>query len=155
MVALYDFQGTRRDAQNRLIIPARNIYGDITTIQTVSTSGEKRFLSGGAKTGSFFILDDQPVNPDDVVYICEGFATAASVQEATGKPTICAFDAGNLLPVAEALRRRYPDAELVICADDDTTKEHNTGRTKAIAAAIAVNCKVCFPSIKGSEVEAW
>ena len=147
--------GTRLDDQNRLLIPVRNIYGEITTIQTIAANGEKRFLPGGVKKGSFFTLDDQAIDHDGIVYICEGFATAASVQEATSKPTICAFDAGNLLPVAKAIRERYSDVELVICGDDDTTKEHNAGRTKAIEAALSVEGKVCFPMPKNTEVKAW
>ncbi|MCK5680112.1 toprim domain-containing protein, partial [bacterium] len=152
--------GTRLDDQRRLVIPARNIYGEITTVQTITAKGEKRFLSGGAKRGSFYILDDQPIDPDGIVYICEGFATAASVQEATIKPTICAFDSSNLLPVAKAIRERYPNISIVICGDDDrfhkdgtlkTPDEQNKGFESATAAAIAVGGKVCFPLFKSDD----
>ncbi len=111
--------GLRQDQSDRLIIPARNIYGEITTLQTISATSEKRFFSDCTKQGSFFILDDQDIDPDDIIYIAEGFATAATVQEATNKPTICAFDAGNLLPVAEAIRGRYPSLGIILVGDDD------------------------------------
>ena len=42
--------------------------------------------------------------------------------EATGRPVACAFDAHNLRPVAEALRRKYPDAKIVIASDDDRAR---------------------------------
>ncbi len=143
--------GAKLDDHGKLIIPARNIYGEITTVQTIAANGEKRFLNGGTKKGSSFTLDDQIINPNGIANITEGFSTAATVQEATGKPTICAFDAGNLLPVAEAIRGRYSDVEIVICGDDDRFKDKNTGREKATAAAIAVGGKVCFPSFKSDD----
>ncbi len=142
--------GIRQDNDGNLIIPAQNIYSEITTIQTIDPTGEKRFLSGGTKKGSFFILDDQAIDPDGIVYICEGFATAASIQEATGKPTACAFDAGNLQPLAE-LRQHYPTLNIVICGDDDRFKDQNPGYEKATAAALAVNGKVCFPSFQNDD----
>ena len=46
--------------------------------------------------------------PDWIALIAEGYATAASLHEATGLPVIVAFDAGNLLPVAQAIHKRYP-----------------------------------------------
>lgn len=152
--------GARQEQDGNLIIPARNIYSEITTLQRIFPSGDKRFLLGGTKKGSFFILNEQQIDPNKTTYLCEGFATAASVQKATGKPTICAFDAGNLKPVAEALRQRYSDLKIVICGDDDKFRkdgslkdntEENKGRESATATAIAVNGKVCFPSFKSDE----
>jgi len=109
--------GIRQDENGQLLLTARDIYGNITTTQTIDQNGNKRFMSGGKKNGSSFILNNQTIA--DRVYICEGFATAASVQEASGETTICAFDAGNLQPVAEALRSRYPELKLILCGDDD------------------------------------
>ena len=54
-----------------------------------------------------------------IVLVGEGYATCASVHEATGLPVAVAFDAGNLLHVAKALRERYPQARILILADDD------------------------------------
>ena len=144
-------QGLKQGNNGKLIVPARDIYGDITTLQFIDDEGGKRFLSGGVKKGSFYTLNGQTIDPGGIIYIAEGFATAASVQQATGKPTICAFDAGNLQQVAEALQSRYPDAEIVICGDDDRGKQVNKGREAATAAAFAVGGKVCFPSFKSDE----
>ncbi len=143
--------GARQDQHSNIIVPIRNIYGEITSLQFIDRDGNKKFLKGGEKKGGSYTLNDQAINPEGKVYICEGFATAASVQEATDKTTICALDAGNLLPVAEALRSRYPALELVICGDDDRFKSHNKGREVTPAAALAVGGKVCFPSFKSDE----
>jgi putative DNA primase/helicase len=44
--------------------------------------------------------------------------------------TVAAIDAGNLLPVAEVMRRKYPQAQIIIAADNDHQQDEqaNTGR---------------------------
>jgi putative DNA primase/helicase len=59
--------------------------------------------------------------PSGVIYVAEGYSTAASVYEATGQCAVCAFDAGNLAPVVEGLRTAWPRAEIVIAADNDAS----------------------------------
>jgi phage/plasmid primase-like uncharacterized protein len=46
--------------------------------------------------------------------ISEGYATAATLKEALGFPTVSAFDSGNLVQVAQALHARYPEKPVVI-----------------------------------------
>nr|WP_243855531.1 DUF927 domain-containing protein [Aquabacterium sp. A08] len=81
--------------------------------------------------------------------VAEGYATAASLFEATGYPVAVAFDAGNLQHVACALRKAHPAALLVVCGDDDRDTEAQTGinpgRMKASAAAQAVRGLVVLP----------
>lgn len=57
--------------------------------------------------------------PRGVVLVAEGYATAATLHEATGLPCAVAFDAGNLMPVALAVSQAYPGAWVLVCADDD------------------------------------
>lgn len=73
----------------------------------------------------------------EVICVAEGYATAASIFEATGYPVAVAFSAGNLLLVAEDLRRQHPEAQIILCADNDISKG-NPGLTAARAAAEAV-----------------
>lgn len=82
----------------------------------------------------------------DRLFICEGYATGASIHEATGHAVAVAFDSGNLKPVAEALRRKYPETKLIICADNDQWTEGNPGTTKAKEAAEAVGAAIVCPS---------
>ena len=56
-----------------------------------------------------------------------------------------AFNAGNLLPVAKAMRKRFPDMRLIVCADDDAKTPGNPGRTKAHEASLAIGGVVVFP----------
>ncbi len=74
------------------------------------------------KQGHYCLLGGLPVS---VVLIAEGYATAGSLHAATGLPVAVAFDAGNLLLVAQALHKRYARAHILLCADDDyLTKCH-------------------------------
>src|SRR5690606_3994669 len=83
--------------------------------------------------------------PRDIILVAEGYATAASLFEATGIATAVAFDAGNLAPVCKNLRRRYKRARLLICADDDTWTDGNPGVTKAKLAALECGGEVLIP----------
>lgn len=85
----------------------------------------------------------------DVLLVAEGYATAATLHQATGLPVAVAFTAGNLLPVCEALRKQYKRIHILVCADDDYLTEGNPGCAKAESAALAVGgawVKPEFPS---------
>ena len=112
---------------------------------------DKDFLPGAKKRGcSFPIGRPAADDPKPTIVICEGYATGASIHEATGHPVIVAFDAGNLKPVAERIRGRFPTAELVIAADNDQW----TGPTFENQNAIE-NPGVHFGRIAAKEVGAW
>lgn len=120
-----------------LMIPMK-LNGKITSLQFINRDGEKRFLPDGEK-GGYLIGKIEAGKP---VCICEGFATGASIHEATGHAVIVAFDAGNMMKLASALRANKPDIQIVLCADDD---ESGTGQRKAIEAAQAVGGLVAMP----------
>jgi putative DNA primase/helicase len=100
------------------------------------TGRDKEYWPPGlAKQGHWFQIGA----PSRVLVIAEGYATGASIHEATGHAVAVAFDAGNLLPVAKACRRRYPHAKVLIAADDDFATKGNPGVNAASAAALAVD----------------
>lgn len=117
--------------------------GEAWSLQIIYNWGGKHFASGGRVSGCYYLIGE--AQGAEVVCISEGFATAASVHEATGYPTYCAFIAGNLLHVAKAVRLMHPDAQLIITGDDDWQTEGNTGKAKATEAGIATGAKVVFP----------
>ena len=119
----------------------RDVDGELHSLQFILPDGGKRFLTGGRKRGCYYGIG----RPAGALCICEGYATAASIYEATGYATACAFDAGNLLPVAEALRAKFPRLSLVIAADNDSEAAGNPGLTAATAAARAVGAAVAVP----------
>lgn len=139
--------GLRIDTDERLVVPLRDENGELHSLQTIAADGTKRFLTGGRKRGLYHTLGE--IDPAGRILICEGYATAASVHEATGLTAIVAFDCGNLLPVAETLRRKYPATAIVICADDDFKTNGNPGSSKAEEAAKAIGASVTVPVFSG------
>ncbi|MBR4860428.1 MAG: toprim domain-containing protein, partial [Alphaproteobacteria bacterium] len=129
-----------------LIIPLYDIDGVMWSVQYITPEGTKRFVPGGRKKGCFCPIG----TPTDTIYLCEGFATAATVFEATGKYAVAAMDAGNLRHVAGALRQKYPMAQIIIAADNDWEKETNTGVESANAAAHEWGLSVIIPQITDS-----
>jgi len=130
--------GLRRDG-DRLLVPLRNSAGVLRGLQTIfaekaEDGTDKRFGKGVAVTGCYHSFGK--FGDDQVLAIVEGYATGASVHEATGWPVAVAFDCGNLLPVTQALRAKYPDVRLVVCCDDDwKQKAKNPGKIKGEEAA--------------------
>ena len=128
--------------RDRLVLPMRDAKEQkIHSLQFIGADGEKRYLTGGRKEAGYFGIG----KPEGVLCIAEGFATGASIHEATGYAVAVAFDCGNLFPVAKALRVRFPDIRLVLCADDDYQTTGNPGLTKAWEAALAVGGAVAVP----------
>lgn len=151
--------GVRFAAGGWLLVPMRDEAGTLWNVQRIapdkpSEGTDKLFLKGGRKSGLWHMLGDVASTGSDaaapvVLLVAEGYATAASLHEATGRPVAVAFDAGNLAYVARALRTQYPAALLVLCGDDDVQtfaqRGHNPGRDKAAAAARAVRGLAVFP----------
>lgn len=124
-----------------LIIPVRDVNGQIQSLQRIGLNGDKLYMKGGKKAGGMHMIG----TIGDTVYLVEGYATGATIFEATGTATVCAFDAGGLVPVAMALRLKHPAARIVICADNDQFTDGNPGITKATEAARAAGGSVVFP----------
>lgn len=104
-------------------------------------------MTGTPKRGAFHMVG--AVGSDvPVLAVAEGYATAATVHEATGWPVAVAFDAGNLEPVARAMRKARPSARLVVAADNDHRTAGNPGITKAQVAAEAVGGVVIAPEFE-------
>jgi putative DNA primase/helicase len=132
-----------------LLIPLYDLAtNQMVNLQRIAPDGTKLFLKGGQikGTGCPIQLTEEPILK---VFICEGYATAASIHHVTSQPVIAAMNANNLLPVAKALKRRWPEAEIVIAGDDDWLTEQETGvnpgKSKALEAANAIGAKVSFP----------
>ena len=129
-----------------LVIPMRNAAGELRSLQFITADGTKRPLTGGEKQGCHYLIKpDIAAAQSAILIVCEGFATGASIHKATGQPVAVAFDSGNLEPVAKALRKLYPDAALIVAADDDWQTPGNPGRTAAAGAAKAAGGIVVVP----------
>jgi len=143
--------GVKIDKEGCLIIPARDVDGHIHTLQTIGED-TKHFLKNGRKGGMMHVIDpNKEIAEAGRIIIAEGYATVATLHEATGNPVVAAFDSGNLKAVAVALKSKYPEAEMVIAIDNDHQLERNVGRAKAWDAARAVEGKVLEPPLSKEE----
>ena len=135
-----------------LLLPMRDYQGALHSLQGITLQGDKWFLKDGAMKGQFFRIGSASVNADGkrVIVLAEGFATAASVHEATGLQVLCCFSAWNMFAVARIMRQRQPDAEFIIAADNDTGCEAkgrgNTGMRVAFDAGMEFGMRVAVPS---------
>ena len=130
-----------RQRGDELLIPLYSS-GVLVNLQRITTNGNKRFLFGGRIKGAYSPLGR--ITPGKPLCICEGWATGATLHE-SGYTVACAMNAGNLKPVALALRAEYHTAEIIIAGDDDRQTEGNPGRAAANAAAAACGGLVTFP----------
>lgn len=159
--------GVRYSAKSgAMLVPMRNVKGGIVGLQIIGgtklAGGRNKtyWPKGMAKEGAFHLIGPRP-DPGEVLLICEGYATGASLHMATSLPVAVAFDAGNLMPVAEALRGEFPGRQFVICADDDwkTTKPDGTpwnpGIEKAENTALVVGGAVAVPIFDSNREIKW
>jgi putative DNA primase/helicase len=129
-----------RERDGDLLVPVTD-GGELHSLQLIKPNGWKQFLAGGRTRGCYFPIG----TPDDVLYVAEGYATAATIHEVTGFSTAAAFSSGQLLTVATTLRAKYPDIRIVVCADNDEDKDKNPGLTSARKAAEAVEGFLAVP----------
>ena len=145
--------GLRETADGLLVMPMRTVEGRLMNVQTIDASGEKRFLYGAKKLDLFHLIGG-PVRAGMPLYIAEGYATAASVHEATGAPVAVAIDTSNLGPAARALRAAHPGIEMAMAADNDAhlplrdapRTRPNAGMSKATDVAADVRARVLAPT---------
>lgn len=119
------------------------------------SKGDKFFADGARIEGCFHLMGDKlPREAPQTIYLCEGFATAASVKLAFPDVlVVAAFNANNLHPVAVALKEKYPSSAIIVCADNDAytviqNKHVNVGLIKGRKAAGAVQGELRWPVFK-------
>ena len=105
-----------------------NVNSEVVGMQTIEEN-QKRYMKGMGTTGSFFIIPGK-YSYNNNIYMCEGYATGCSIHQATDSMVVVAFDAGNLLAVANLFsknRKLNEDKNILVCADNDHTKKRNRG----------------------------
>ena len=110
--------GARVTGDGRLVVPLFDSEGVLSSLQYIDSEGGKLYHIGGATGGCFWQLGtaDEP----GVIYLAEGFATAATIHQTTNRPVVVAYSASNLVPVLGALRARLgATQDIVIVADRD------------------------------------
>jgi len=132
-----------RVLRNLLLVPFYDSSGKLTTVQMIypGKSGHKMLLTKGRIKGCC-----SPIQGSETrIYICEGFATGATIHELTGCKVLVAYSTSNLLHVAKEAKDKWPEATIVIAADNDHATPGNPGIKAATAAANAIGAEVAIP----------
>lgn len=134
--------GARVTGDGRLAVPLYDENGELSTLQYIDADGGKLYHPGGATGGKFNIIGntDEP----GVLYVAEGFATAATIHEATGRPCVVAYSASNIVPVVACLHETYK--EIVIVADHDAS---GVGQKYAEQASAKYGARMVMPPVLG------
>lgn len=144
----YDDEKKKHVEENVLLVPLFKD-GELASMQGIFT---RKVIKGGKPTDKFLLYSavKQGVYHDfgeltHTILICEGWATGATLHEATQLYTLAAIDAGNLIHVAKYIRKTYPLHRIIICADNDQYKKSNTGLKSAYTASATVDADVVYP----------
>ena len=181
---IYKNYGLKQDRFGNLLIPLFDINEKFWSLQRIFPNGNKMIgalLSNeqkkngekllAKKRGNFFIISDDmdlynknsaKLNIETLlkynkIYICEGFATAASVHEACKTPVIVGLDVGNLEFVVQNFFARFCNTHIIIAADNDARKEKDSGFNIGKEKAMQIknnfkNVSVCIPNFNDTEI---
>lgn len=149
-------KGIRQNEYNgkkQLIIP---LYAEkkLVNVQTIDEDGNKKFLNGGQKQGAYTIIGHFKQNQQGII-LAEGFATAASVHQATGKPVVVAFDAGNLKAVSEKLLNVLPENVSVYFAADNDPSQTGLHKAQAAAEVWSERAQILLPEFSPSQIQQY
>ena len=145
------------DNKGNLLMPLRDIDGKHWSNQKINVNF-KGFNKHSKKEGNFFIIGNQNLHQVQEFIVVEGYATGATIYEATQKTVIVAVDSGNLISVTENLNKKFPNSTILIAADNDKHQElkgkENVGYKKALEAAMKTHRNIIYPSFSNEEIRA-
>ncbi len=128
----------------------------LVNLQRIDKDGNKKFIKGGLVKGCYTLLNaEKPENI--IILIAEGYATAISILESLdfNFRVVVAYNANNLLPVAQTISHIFRQFRIIICADNDKATEEKTGVNvgikKAIEASKAINGEVVYPTFTNKQ----
>lgn len=137
-----------------ILVPLKDENGVVWNVQRINPDGTKKGVHCGKISGTYHII-----MPDggkhDIIYICEGYATAQTVALITRKMSVMAVSAGNLGNVAEKIARLHPTSKIIIAADNDNATDGNPGIKAANEAVkrIGKGCVIAPPAAEGQSVD--
>ena len=111
--------------------PSKNADGSPYT----SSKYLKIFTKGLRIQGSYSRLTNFDLAKTDLIYLAEGYATCTSVYQAIKKPTICCFNAGNIIPAIANIKSVNPNIKIIIAGDNDHQNKKNPGKYYANLAS--------------------
>ncbi|MCO5099219.1 MAG: AAA family ATPase [Rhodocyclaceae bacterium] len=103
-----------QELDGALLVPVMDAEGKLQSVQAIPAEGAKRSAPGAPIRGGRLVVGGAI---EDVVYVVEGIGQAWSAHQATGKPAVVCFGAGNVEAIAHDLRERHPQTRIIIVAD--------------------------------------
>lgn len=140
--------GLKSTDLDKLVIPLYDINNELWSLQFIAENGDKRLLLHGKKCSNFFKFGEIK----NTIFLCEGYATASSIYLATQETVIMCIDCGNLETVGKAFKSKFPEKELIFCADNDRFNAENIGIKKAQSAAENTFSKFIAPIFPQSDL---
>jgi putative DNA primase/helicase len=135
-----------------LVVPMHDQHGNVNGIQFIYPRGHARskkierdkefWPAGMAMGGSFGVIG--PIQRNGILLVAEGYATAATLFEASGQSVAYAFSANNLAKAGKILRKQYPRLRLLFAADDDYLTTGNPGCSHAAQATAEIEKTAWF-----------
>lgn len=143
-------QGTEKeiDISGALLVPVIDSCGQLVSIQYIYPNGRKMFHPKGKLKGCFSVVHGES---SKAVYICEGYATAMSVNMATKCTVYVSFNCGNMESVAKAITEHHKDRLVIIAGDDDwqtMSPIKNPGKHHGNFAASSLRISAVYPEFK-------
>jgi putative DNA primase/helicase len=129
-----------------LLLPMFCPFDGVKSLYVIDAKGFKRPLKGTATNGLMMAISDKSLGEALIIWIVEGYATGLSLHRSVGESVVVAFTAGNLLNVVEKLVKKYPNARLKLCADNDVDTFVKRGFNPGVKAANKV--KEAFPEVE-------
>lgn len=115
-----------KEILNSLVIPAFNIINEtaikddsyalgVQTLQFICPNGFKMNYPGRPISGCFYLF----YGVTETVYLCEGWATGASLYEITEATVAVCFSCNNLSKAAVNIKKLYPYSKFIVAADNN------------------------------------
>lgn len=144
-----------------LLIPMRNHKRELVCIQRIWPDGKRKYMwQPGGTRGLYDTIGGARFQETKTLIICEGWATGQSIHMATNCAVIVAFFDGGLRVVGKIIQKKYPDARIIIAADNDRWKfvkrgkqMVNPGVYAARDAAEALGVEYCIPDFEEKSLE--
>ena len=137
-----------------VIVPIRGPDNKALTLQAIRADGERRFWPGSTTEGGYTLIGRD--DGQTTIVLCEGFATGATIHEATGWLVVVCLSASNMVRISRWAGHRWTGRTFMVAGDDDWHLElkekpqPNEGREAAIKAARNLGCRYVMPDMQGA-----
>ena len=115
-----------------IAIPFYGTNWEFRGYQRIYQDSTKRLAKGTQKAGAFGFIQGK----GQWIFVGEGYATCASIHEATGCPVVMAVDCGNIRAAVESFHKatKTPYDRIVVVADNDPNLAGEKGAQTAVDA---------------------